>query len=95
MGINIAYDLSKGILTFDVEEKVRAIFDDKRYLLNITPSNLPMKVDKDVRLHLIPNWYTVTGTTDSLLGSLAGYICSLPGTLPKKKTPATEKGTLS
>jgi len=53
MGINIFYDIEKGILTFDVEEKVKNIFRDKSYLQDdkaIPFSDVPMKPDGDKRL---------------------------------------------
>jgi len=53
MGINIFYDLERGLLTFDVEEKIKNIFRDKDYLQDnkaIPFSNIPMKPDGDKRL---------------------------------------------
>ena len=53
MGINIHYDIERGILTFDVEEKVKNIFREKLYLQDdkaIPFVDIPMKPDGDKRL---------------------------------------------
>jgi len=52
MGINIHYDISRGILTFDVEEKIKNIFRDKPYLQDsktIPWTSLPMDPNGDKR----------------------------------------------
>jgi hypothetical protein len=49
LGINIHYDRAKGILTFDVEDKIKALFEEREWLSGIGVRSVPMMSDTDVR----------------------------------------------
>ena len=51
LGINIHYDRAKGILTFDVqvEDKIKALFEEREWLSGIGVRSVPMMSGTDVR----------------------------------------------